>query len=270
VEDGVRIGLVLSAGGLRGAAHAGVLRALVRHGVPVHAIVGVSAGAVVAAYYAGVGLELDEMIADADALRGRHLWAHSLGVHGGPWIAAHLQSWCGVIPHRLQQLRAADFDRLHHGVKRLGIVCHDLVAGRPRSFGTGCDSGVTLREAVRASASIPALFPPVSVSSHGKTLRLTDGGLSDPVPVAFARQPEMGATHVIVSDCRWLKGNPAPTDPRTVWLCPQIRTTGTLWSRRGLLTTVADGEAAVTPDVLRTIGGWLAEDSPVTAIAASI
>jgi Patatin-like phospholipase len=48
----VRIGVVLSAGGLRGAAHAGVLRQLVRHGVPLHAIVGVSAGAIVAAYYA--------------------------------------------------------------------------------------------------------------------------------------------------------------------------------------------------------------------------
>jgi NTE family protein len=270
MKDGVRIGLVLSAGGLRGAAHAGVLSVLVRHGVPLHVIVGVSAGAIVAAYYAGVGLGLDEMIADAGVLRGRHLLAHSLGVHGGPWIAPHIQSWCGVIPHRLEQLQLADFDRLHHGVKRLGIVCHDLVAARPRYFGTGCDQGVTLREAVRASASIPALFPPVAVGAHGKTLRLTDGGLSDPVPVAFARQPEMGATHVIVSDCRWLKGSSGPADPRTVWLCPRIRTTGTLWSRRGLMTTVADGEAAVTRDVLRTIGGWLTENSPVTAIAASL
>src|SRR4029450_5554702 len=85
---GVRVGIVLSAGGLRGAAHAGVLRQLVRHGVPLHTIVGVSAGAIVAAYYAAVGLELDEMIADAVAFRGRHLLAHSLGVHGGPWFAS--------------------------------------------------------------------------------------------------------------------------------------------------------------------------------------
>jgi len=46
----VRIAVVLSAGGLRGAAHVGVLRELVRKGVPIHTIVGVSAGAIVAAY----------------------------------------------------------------------------------------------------------------------------------------------------------------------------------------------------------------------------
>src|SRR5688572_5796808 len=42
----VRVALVLSAGGLRGAAHVGVLRGLVRRGIPIDAIVGVSAGAV--------------------------------------------------------------------------------------------------------------------------------------------------------------------------------------------------------------------------------
>ena len=41
----VRVAVVLSAGGLRGAAHAGVLRQLVRHGIRIDAIVGVSAGA---------------------------------------------------------------------------------------------------------------------------------------------------------------------------------------------------------------------------------
>ena len=52
----MRIGVVLSVGGLHGAAHAEVLKQLVRHGVPLHTIVGVGAGAIVAAYYAAVGL----------------------------------------------------------------------------------------------------------------------------------------------------------------------------------------------------------------------
>src|SRR5580765_8444467 len=115
-EEGVRIGLVLSAGGLRGAAHAGVLRQLVRHGVPLHAIVGVSAGAIVAAYYAAVGMEVDEMIADAALFRGRHLLAQSLSAHCGPRLAPRLRSWCGIIPDRLGQLEAATFETLHHSV----------------------------------------------------------------------------------------------------------------------------------------------------------
>jgi NTE family protein len=258
-KNDVRIGVVLSAGGLRGAAHAGVLRQLVRHGVPLHAIVGASAGAIVAAYYAAVGLELDEMIADAGAFRGRHLLAHSLSLYCGPWLAPRLRQWCGVIPDRLRALEAAGFDRLHHGIGRLGIVCHDLSTGQPRYFGTGCDPRVALHEAVRASAAIPRLFPAVSVSANGEALRLTDGGLSDPVPVAFARRPAMGATHIIVSDCRWMGRVRVPADAATVWIRPLIRATGTLWSpRQGLLATVRDGEAAVTGDVLRTIMGWLA------------
>jgi NTE family protein len=258
-EEGVRIGIVLSAGGLRGAAHAGVLKALVRHRVPLYAVAGVSAGAVVAAYYAAVGLDLDEMIKDAGALRGRHLFAHSLSVRCGPRLASCLHQWCGVIPDRLRQLESARFDRLHHGVRRLGIVCHDVSAGRPRYFGTGLDQTATLDEAVRASASIPHLFPAVSVPSDGRLLRLTDGGLSDPVPLAFMQQPAMGATHVIVSDCRWKeKVVRPPNDARTIWIRPLIRATRTLRSpREGLLATVRDGEAAVTSEVIRVIMGWL-------------
>src|SRR5258705_11379110 len=94
----VRIGVVLSAGGLRGAAHVGVLRQLVRHGIPIDRIVGVSAGAVIAAYYAAVGLELDEFTADAERFRGRHLLAYSLNVLFDYRFENRLGRWCGVIP----------------------------------------------------------------------------------------------------------------------------------------------------------------------------
>ena len=76
----MRVGVVLSGGGLRGAGHIGVLQQLVAHGIPIDVIVGSSAGAVIAAYYAAVGLTLDELIADAQHFRGRHLLAHSLNV----------------------------------------------------------------------------------------------------------------------------------------------------------------------------------------------
>src|SRR5688500_10922891 len=93
-----RVAVVLSAGGLRGAAHVGVLRQLIRPGVVIDALVGVSAGAVVAAYYASVGLSLDELIADAEIFRGRHLFAHSLNVQCRRRFEGALKRWCGVIP----------------------------------------------------------------------------------------------------------------------------------------------------------------------------
>jgi len=250
-----RVALVLSAGGLRGAAHVGVLGALVRHGIPIDAIVGVSAGAVIAAYYAAVGLDLDELIADAERFRGRHLLTHSLNVHFDYRFDRTLRRWCGVIPDRLQQLEDASFDRLHHGVQRLGIACHDLTNGRPRYFWTGSSLSVGLCDVVRASASIPGMFPAIRVVCDRDECRLTDGGISDPVPTAFARGV-IGATHVVVSDCRWLGTTPA-TDETTVWIRPRMASTGTLWSpRRGLLMAVRDGEAAVTGAALKRIRSW--------------
>ncbi|HEY7171027.1 MAG TPA: patatin-like phospholipase family protein [Vicinamibacterales bacterium] len=256
----MKIAVVLSAGGLRGAAHVGVLRELVRQGVPIHAIVGVSAGAIVAAYYAAVGLGFEELIADAERFRGRHLLAHSLNVQLGYRLEAQLGRFCGVIPERLGQLASASFDRLHHGVERLGIVCHDLTNGRPRYFSTGSDAGVSLADAVLASASIPRLFPAVPVCCDGEPIRLTDGGVSDGVPLAFARAG-LGATHVVVSDCRWI-GRGQPPDDTTVWVRPSMPETGTLWSpARGLISAVRDGAAALTPQALERISNWFALNS---------
>lgn len=257
----VRVAVVLSAGGLRGAAHVGVLRRLVEHGIPIDALVGVSAGAVIAAYYAAVGLDFDELIRDAERFRGRHLLAHSLNIQLGHRFERHLASKCGVIPERLRQLDAARFDRLHHGIERLGIVCHDLVSGKPCYFATGSDDDVTVAAAVQASASIPFLFPPVSASCNGVGLRLTDGGLTDGVPLSFARSREIGATHVIVSDCRWIGRVPA-TDDRTVWVRPRMLSAGTLWSpSHGLASAVRDGEAAVTGQILDRVSAWFARSN---------
>jgi NTE family protein len=253
-ERSTRVGVVLSAGGLRGAAHVGVLRALVRAGVEVDVIVGASAGAVIAGYYGCAGLTLDELAADAVRFRGRHLLAHSINIQSRRRFARFLDARCGIIPDRLEQLDAAHLEHLHHGIAQIGIVCHDVIADRPRYFATGADHGVALGDLVRASASIPLLFPHLAVTTRaGDRWLLTDGGVSDPVPILFAR--ELGATHVVVSDCRWIGTRP-PVDDRTVWIRPRMPGTGTLWTRRGLAAAVAGGEAAVNGDALATICDW--------------
>jgi predicted acylesterase/phospholipase RssA len=197
------------------------------------------------------------MMADAETFRGRHLLTYSLDVHFDYRYDDRLKQWCGVIPERLRQLQSATFARLHHGIGCLGIVCHDVAARCPRYFWTGQDRGVALYDIVRASASIPWLFPAISVTCDDQTWRLTDGGISNPVPIEFARGPSIGATHVIVSDCRWL-GTVPNTDDQTVWIRPRMGHTGTLWSpRQGLVAAVRNGEAAVTRDALDRIGAWL-------------
>jgi predicted acylesterase/phospholipase RssA len=260
-QSPVRIGLVLSGGGLRGASHVGVLQQLVEHDIPIDVIVGSSAGAIITAYYAAVGLTLSELVRDAENFKGRHLLAHCLNVRLRGRMFRTLSKLSGLIPERLAQLDSATFDRLHHSVRGIGVACHDVVSGRPCYFATGADCGLRLSDAVRASASIPFLFPPIPVKrpSDGTSLLLTDGGISDGLPVAFARRAPLAATHLIVSDCRWVAGYRPAGDGRTVYIRPKLPSTGTLWAPAStLVSAVREGRRAVTGEALQTIHGWTA------------
>ena len=56
-----KVGLVLSGGGAKGAAHIGVIKALEENGIPVDYITGTSIGAIIGGLYA-VGYSPDEML----------------------------------------------------------------------------------------------------------------------------------------------------------------------------------------------------------------
>jgi predicted acylesterase/phospholipase RssA len=256
-DSTVRVAVVLSGGGLRGAGHIGVLQQLVAQDILIDVIVGSSAGAVVAAYYAAVGLTLDELIGDAKEFRGRHLLAHSLNVRLGQRLDRVLRGASGLIPTRLEQLERATFDRLHHGVRGMGVVCHELKSGGPRYFSTGCNWGVCVSDVVRASASIPYLFPSVPVQCDEERLLLTDGGISDGLPIAFARRPPLSATHGIVSDCPWLTTGAPDSSGHLIYVRPRLFTTGMLWAPSStLLAAVRDGAAAVTDEIVDRARSW--------------
>ena len=247
---------MLSCGGLRGAAHLGVIRQLQRHAIPIDVIVGVSAGAIIAAYFAGVGLTVDEMVGDAPAFRGRHilLWGLTLRAHGS--LKPFLSRFCGIVPTRLAQLNAACFEHLHHGVTSLGIVCHDLETKTPVYFATGQSHGARLADVAKASAALPGALPPREMTLDGRRHLLADGGLSDPLPMAFARGPGLDATHLIVSDCR-LKCTP-PEDAGHAYIRPEMDGLGSFRAPRAtLMQAVRAGEAAVTSRIVDMIRGWL-------------
>jgi NTE family protein len=265
----VRIGLVLSGGGLRGAGHLGVLQRLVGHSVPIDVIVGSSAGAVVAAYYASVGLTVDELIDDARRFRGRHLMAHSLNVRLQERFNQTLAKLSGIIPTRLAQLERASFDWLHHGIRRLGIVCHDTEIGQAAYFATGRSRGACVSDVVRASASIPFLFPPIAVRCGDESLLLKDGGISDCLPVEFAQRPPLSATHLIVSDCRWFARQAPPPDERLIYIRPRLVATGTLWASSTLLSAVRQGATAVTDEMLERVSNWNSGGTEQTEQSAS-
>ncbi len=250
-----RTAVVLSAGGLRGAAHLGVLRQLLRHNVPIDLMVGVSAGAIIAGFYAGVGLSIEDMVEDARTFRGRHIVLHGLTLRAPQRLQPLVRRFCGVVPERLRQLDRAEFDNLHFGVRGLGIVCHDLITNRPMYFASGGKHNAMLPEVIKASATIPGIIPSRVVQRAGRRVHLVDGGLSDPMPIAFARSRALQATHLIVCDCRTVWEEIEDSE-NLVYIRPRINGITALRSRASLLHAVELGEAAVTDEILRKIKAW--------------
>jgi predicted acylesterase/phospholipase RssA len=251
------LGVVLSAGGLRGAAHLGVLRRLIHARLPIDVMVGVSAGAIVGAFYAAVGMSIDEIIADAPRMRLRHLLLHGLSFRVPERMTPWIRSRTGILPARLAALERARFDTLHHGITGFGVVCHDTKTRAPWYFSTVESHGVTVAAAVKASAAVPIVFPPRSQRVSGRELRLVDGGFSDGVPIDFARHTGLGATHLLVSDCR-RSGPAVPADDRIICLRPVLRGIGAVRSVSfSLDQAVAAGEAAVTDSVIARVRAWL-------------
>ena len=204
-----RIGLVLSGGGARGAAHVGVLKVLEELRIPISAIAGTSMGALVGGTYAS-GLSLEEMerrltTADWDFLfvdeppredwpirrkeQGmRPTWDFSLGVN-----AKGVQLPKGALAGQKVELFFADLVRGADGVRNFDqlpipfrAVATDLEDGGMKVF----DSG-PLPEVMRASMSVPGLFAPVEIDDR----LYVDGGLVRNLPIDVARK--MGVDLVI-------------------------------------------------------------------------
>jgi NTE family protein len=207
-----RIGLVLSGGGARGAAHVGVLKVLEELHVPIDAIAGTSMGAVVGGLYAS-GLsagEIEKLMNSADwqeAFRGwpvredlslrrkeeddTFLVKFPLGLHGGHVILPKGLIQGQKLTETLRRLtlpvaRLSRFDQLPTPFR---AVATDLENGAAVIM----DSG-DLTSAMRASISAPGVFPPYPRDGRS----LVDGGLVDNVPVDIARA--MGVDVLIVVD----------------------------------------------------------------------
>ena len=177
--------LALSGGGAHAAAHAGVLRALMREGLPVAGIAGVSGGALVAAAWAG-GADLENLVDQASRL---HPWTWVRGWGGGLLSGTKL----GMMIDEF--LPVPNFEGLRVPVR---VLATDVDTGQPVVLREG-----DLREAVRASCSFPGVFPPMILNGR----RLYDGGISEVIPVRLAREMAGEAGVVVAVDCnsgtRW-------------------------------------------------------------------
>ncbi len=173
-----RVALVLGAGAAKGFAHIGVLKILEANHVPVHMIVGTSAGSFVGSLYAHGfnAFQLQEMSFRLEKADVIDLTVPDNGFIKGEKLAAYINSTLRNTP--LEKLRIP-----------FCAVATDLQSGEEIAFARG-DTGT----AVRASSAIPGVFKPVRI---GERLYV-DGGIVS--PEAVDRAKKMGADIVIAVD----------------------------------------------------------------------
>jgi len=172
-----KIGLALSSGMARGWAHIGVIKALKRLGFEFDVIAGCSVGALAGGcYLAG---KLDSLEEWARSLNKRKIVGYldmrmkSGGLIGGNRLVDEMRKYIG-------HAQIEDFPIPY------AAMTTDLVTGHEIWLQKG-----DLVEAMRASFSLPGIFPPVQYGGRW----LADGALVCPLPVAACRA--LGADMVI-------------------------------------------------------------------------
>lgn len=160
------VSLVLGAGGARGLAHIGVIRALEARGYRIRAVAGSSMGALVGGIYALGELETyAEWVSALDQTDVLRLLDWTLA--GGGLIRGRR------IIDKLRELTGeSDIEDLPIDYTAVTV---DLERGRELWLNRGL-----LFDAIRASIAIPGVFTPHI--HRGRTL--VDGGILNPVPVA--------------------------------------------------------------------------------------
>lgn len=175
-----KIAVVLGAGASKGFAHIGVLKVLEAQRVPIHIVVGTSAGSIVGSLYASGknAFELQEI---------------AMKMERDKVIDYDWKVWKGglIKGEKLENFINANVN--HTPIEKLKIpyyaVATNASTGEEMVFGRG-NTGI----AVHASCSVPGVFQPVKIGNN----TYVDGGLVSAVAVDVALR--FGADVVIAVD----------------------------------------------------------------------
>lgn len=203
-----KVGVVLSGGGAKGAAHVSALRLIEEAGIPIDVITGTSIGSIVAGLYAN-GYSCDQL----DSLFRTQDWQLLLTNSSSrmdksfaqrEWedkyiLNARISDRKNIIPggilsgdavmNLLNRLTADLPDSIDFTTQLnipYGCVAMDVVSGEEIDFVSG-----NLAKAIRASMSIPGVFEPVRTDQYV----LVDGGVINNYPVDLAKS--LGADIII-------------------------------------------------------------------------
>ena len=180
-----QIGLALSAGGVRGFAHVGVLEVFDNAGLPIDRLAGTSMGSVVGGFYAA-GLPIERLWEIGEQITLSNI-TPDFNVMGlfRVLFERKLPTSSNLAKFFEEQLGDIQFEELE-----IPFSCSamDVKTGEQVLFNSG-----PLAIAVRASMNLPGVFEPVEYRHRA----LVDGAVVDYLPVDSVRN--MGADYVIAS-----------------------------------------------------------------------
>lgn len=186
-----KVGLVLSGGGAKAAAHVGVLKFLERYGIPIDYIAGTSMGAVVGGLYAS-GYSADEI----KRLFLTQEWLKLFSADAvGKFTRGDDRSALGIVwGNRFQEYLETTLSQKKCTYFRNTRIPFRCVAVDIRNISETVISTGNLARGIRASMSFPGVYMPVNIDG----MYLVDGGVLNNLPVDVVKA--MGADIVIAVD----------------------------------------------------------------------
>jgi len=188
IKPPAKVALVLGAGASRGFTHIGALKILEANRVPIHLIVGTSAGSFVGSMsaYGFTAFQIQTLSFSIEKGDIIDLTVPDKGFIKGEKLESYVNHMVNNTP--IEKMRTP-----------LYVVVTDIQSGEEVVFASG-NTGM----AVRASCSVPGIFQPVKIGDR----TYVDGGLVSPVAVDYARK--MGADLVIAVDISTGANNAPP------------------------------------------------------------
>jgi len=200
----MKLGLVLAGGGIRGIAHAGVIKALEENNIKIDAIGGTSSGSMIAVLYA-IGYTPDEI------LKLFKKFAKTIVKLNGNVIRKELKNF--LFKHKLvsQGINSGEFiEKIFDDVAALKNITNinqlkmpivmpsvDIHSSKKYIFTSVYEneknyiSDIEIGKAVRASSSFPIIYEPMKY----KDKMFLDGGILDNIPINEVKK--LGAHRII-------------------------------------------------------------------------
>ena len=202
----MKIGIALSGGGIRGLAHAGVLKALKENGINIDIIGGTSAGSMVASLYA-IGYEPDEICECFKENSNKIIGSKNFNIFSGIKSFMNRNTSGLKKGENIEKVfnmlaKNKNIDTISNIKMPIVIPTVDIKDSKEYVFTNNIPlnendsykkyiTEIGVGEAVRASSSFPAVFNLCNIQKHA----FIDGGALDNVPVEEVRK--QGADKVL-------------------------------------------------------------------------